>query len=136
MDELESTTVRREDLRVVSPDVPNWTTLVEVKGSVRGGAKANALLNFGRYRLEYFKETGTEPSAMWYIVNQFIGEDPRTRPPILSSDQSSLDTFAEEGGLTTDTADLFRLWMAAKEQRLPAEEARSRLMHTRGRFTF
>jgi hypothetical protein len=136
MDDLDTGTVRREDMRVTSPDVSDWVALIEIKGYARGGAKVNDLLKLGRYRTEYLKETGSEPHAVWYVVNQFEGEDPSIRPPMLSSDESALDTFAEDNGLAIDTADLFRLWMAVKDERLTAEEARSRLIQARGRFTF
>lgn len=128
--------VRREDLRVTSPDISGWVAVVEVKGYTRGSAKVNDLLKLGRYRTEYLKETGSEPSAVWYVVNQFVGDDPSTRPPMLSSDESTLETFAEDSGLAIDTADLFRLWMAVKIGHLTPEEARSRLVQARGRFVF
>jgi hypothetical protein len=136
MDDLDTGTVRREDLRVTSPDVSDWVALIEIKGYARGGARVNDLLKLGRYRTEYLKETGSEPNAVWYVVNQFEGEDPSIRPPMLSSDESALGTFAEDNGLAIDTADLFRLWMAVKDGRLTAGEARSRLMQARARFGF
>jgi len=55
---------------------------------------------------------------------------------MLSSDKSALETFAEDSGLAIDTADLFRLWMAVKDERLTPEAARSQLIQARGRFTF
>jgi hypothetical protein len=134
MDEVH-TKERLEDLRVTSPG-QSWTALVEIKG-YSGGAKSNDLQKFGRYWLQYFKDEGKEPDAGWYIVNQFLQDDPSARRPILLGNDAALSTFiADNNGLAIDTADLFRLWMAVKEQRLTAEEARSRLMQTRGRFTF
>jgi hypothetical protein len=126
---------RLEDLRIISPG-QNWTALAEVKG-YSGGAKSNDLLKFGRYWLRYFQEKGREPDAGWYIVNQFLQDDPSARRPILLGNDAALSTFiADNNGLAIDTADLFRLWMAVKEQRLTAEDARSRLIQASGRFTF
>jgi hypothetical protein len=134
MDEVH-TDERLEDLRVTPPG-QGWTALAEIKG-YGGGGKSNDLLKFGRYWIRYPKEGGKEPDAGWYIVNQFLKDDPGTRRPILSGNEAALSIFeADYHGLVIDTADLFRLWMAAKDGRLPAEEARSRLVQATGRFTF
>jgi hypothetical protein len=134
MDEVH-TDERLEDLRVISPG-QGWTALAEIKG-YGGGAKSNDLLKFGRYWIRYLREEDKEPDASWYIVNQFLENDPDTRRPILSGNETALSIFeADYHGLAIDTADLFRMWMAVKDGRLPAEEARSRLMQASGRFTF
>jgi hypothetical protein len=126
---------RREDLQVTS-DVPDWIALVEVRGYRGRGASVRDLMRIQRFHMRYVQDSGRVPSALWYVTNQFVGNDPETRPPILATNRPELVEFAKGGGLATDTADLFRLWMAVREQRLTAEEARSRLMQTRGRFTF
>jgi hypothetical protein len=134
MDEVH-TDERLEDLRVTSPG-QGWTALAEVKG-YSGGARSNDLMKFGRYWVRYIEEEGRRPDAGWYVVNQFLGDDPSTRRPILSGNEIALSTFRDDyNGLAIDTAHLFRLWMAVKDGRLTAAEARSRLMQTRGRFTF
>lgn len=134
MDEIH-TDERLEDLRVISPG-QGWTALAEVKG-YSGGAKSNDLLKFGRYWLRYFQEEGREPDAGWYIVNQFLENDPSTRRQILLGNESALSTFdADYNGLSIDTANLFRLWMAVRDGRLLAEEARSSLIQASRRFAF
>jgi hypothetical protein len=101
---------RREDLQVTDPDTPGWVALAEVKGYTTG-AKGNDLLKFGRYRLRYFQDNNEEAEAAWYIVNQFSGDDPGTRESVLAASEPELATFAEDGGLAIDTADLFRLFV-------------------------
>jgi hypothetical protein len=134
MDEIH-TDERLEDLRVISPG-QGWTALAEVKG-YSGGAKSNDLLKFGRYWLRYFQEEGREPDTAWYIVNQFLENDPSTRRQILLGNEAALSTFdADYNGLSIDTANLFRLWMAVRDGRLPAEEARSSLIQASRRFAF
>jgi hypothetical protein len=135
MDEVYPEGDRREDLQVTASDLPNWIALVEVRG-YRGGASVGDLIRIERFRTRYVQDHGKAPHAVWYLANQFIEDDPGTRPPILVTNEHELGVFAEGGGLAIDTADLFRLWMAVKHQRLAAEEARSRLLQGRGRFTF
>jgi hypothetical protein len=124
---------RREDLQVTDPDTPGWVALAEVKGYTTG-AKGNDLLKFGRYRLRYFQDNKEEADAAWYVVNQFSGDDPGTRESVLAASEPELATFAEDGGLAIDTADLFQLWMAVRENRLSAEQARASLTSMTGRF--
>jgi hypothetical protein len=127
---------RREDLQVIDPDTPEWVALVEVRGYTNG-ARVNDLPRLGRFRNRYFRDHGQDPSAAWYVVNQFIGDDPQTRQPILASNESELESFAqEEAGLAIDTAELFQLWMAVKEGGIPTTQARANLMTAVGRFVF
>jgi len=134
MDTVYPSTDRREDLQIRNPDMPGWVALTEVKGYTTG-AKANDLLKFGRYRLRYLKDNGREADAAWYVVNQFGGQDPGSRPPVLAASEPELATFAEDGGLAVDTAKLFQVWMAVREDRLSANEARASLAAGTGRFT-
>jgi hypothetical protein len=135
MDEVYPLGDRREDLQVTASDVPDWIALVEVRG-YRRGAQSDDLQRIGRFSKRYLRDNGKDADALWYVVNQFNEDSPAVRPPVLASKEPELAEFANDDGAAIDTADLFRLWMAVKEQRLPAGEARSRLMQTRGRFTF
>jgi hypothetical protein len=123
-----------EDLQVLDSDVPSWITLVEVRGYT-GGAKVNDLLRLGRFRRRYLQDTKQDANAVWYIVNQFVGQDPSTRQPILASNQADLDAFAEDGGLAIDTAELFQLWMAVRERRIDNAQARAILRQAVGRLS-
>jgi hypothetical protein len=135
MDKIYPENDRREDLQLTAPEAPDWLALVEVRG-YRRGAQVNDLMRLERFRTRYVRENATEPKAIWYVVNQFFENDPSTRPPILQGNNAELATLGDGGGVAIDTADLFLLWMAVKEGRLTAEEARSRLVETQGRFTF
>jgi hypothetical protein len=126
---------RREDLQINLEEVPDWIALVEVR-SYRGGAQSSDLLRIGRFSKRYLKDTGKDADALWYVVNQFIEDNPGLRSPVLASNEPELAEFANDGGTVIDTADLFRLWMAMEDGRIAAEEARSRLMQAPGRFVF
>jgi hypothetical protein len=126
---------RREDLQVRDPDTPGWTALVGVRGYTTG-AKVNDLLRFGRYRIRYVREHGEDVGAVWYVVNQFNEDDPEIRPPVLASNETELETFAADGGLVIDTADLFQMWRAVQDGSMTAAEARATLIKATGRFVF
>ena len=105
---------RREDLQVRDPDTPGWTALVGVRG-YSTGARVNDLLRFARYRIRYVRDHDEDVSAVWYFVNQFNEDDPEIRPPVLASNEVELETFAADGGLVIDTADLFQMWRAVQD---------------------
>ncbi|MFE2513934.1 hypothetical protein ACFXG9_00860 [Streptomyces mirabilis] len=125
---------RREDLRVTDPDDSDWTAIAEVRGYSRG-AQLNDLLRLSRFATRFVKETGTEPSSVWYMVNQEIKKDPDTRQTPLASNRDEVETFAESGGAVIDTRDLFRIltWFQAGE--IDSATARQMLKTTTGRFT-
>jgi hypothetical protein len=134
MDKLTKKGDRREDLRVAIPDRPGWTALVEVRGYKRG-AQVNDLQRIGgRFRRRYLQETERDADKVWYVVNQYLGEEPDGRPPTFSYNQQDLETFAEDDGLVIDTVDLFRLLVALQRQEIEAGFARDRLIDASGRF--
>jgi hypothetical protein len=135
MDQVYPLGKRREDLQVRDPATPDWVALVEVKGYATG-AKVNDLLRFGRFRTRYVQDHGEDAAAVWYMVNQFNEDDPGVRPPVLASNEAELETFAADGGLAIDTADLFQLWMAVREGSVTATQARAALVRATGRFVF
>ncbi|MBW3579083.1 MAG: hypothetical protein KY462_15390 [Actinobacteria bacterium] len=98
-----------EDLRVRNPDDSDWEALVEVRG-YKGGAQLHDLMRTQRFRDRYIADSGRPPSAVWYIANQFAGQDPDGRPPILSSQPEELDVWADSNaGTAIDTTTLFTL---------------------------
>jgi hypothetical protein len=135
MDEVYPVGDRREDLQIAESQGVEWIGLVEVRG-YRGGAQIRDLLRIQRFRTRYVRDNDKDVNALWYIVNQFIGDDPASRPPVLASNDAELETFAEDGGLVIDTAHLFRLWMAVRDGRIEARDVRSRLMQASGRLIF
>jgi hypothetical protein len=122
-----------EDLRVLDPDDGSWTSLVEVRGYSRGAA-LNDLLRIGRFESRYVQETGSLPSAVWYVVNQFLAIDPSARAQPLASSPNEVETFADNGGLVIDTRGLFRLVMSVRAGDLVPAEARAKLKETVGVF--
>lgn len=135
MDKVYPSRDRREDLQVTDSDNPGWVALVEVKGYTTG-ARVNDLLRFGRFRTRYVQDHGEDAAAVWYVVNQFNEDDPGIRPPVLASNEAELETFAANGGLAIDTADLFQLWMAVRGGSVTATQARAALVRATGRFVF
>lgn len=121
-----------EDLRL-SVDGEDWSAIVEVKGG-KGGATVSGLLALGRFRLLYIKETRKDASRSWYVFNQFLGQDPSARPPILESNPGELEEFARQGGLALDTSTLFELIRDLRAGSRSAEEIRSLLMTSTGRL--
>jgi hypothetical protein len=124
---------RREDLRVWDPDDKSWLSLVEVRGYARG-AQLNDLLRIGRFETRYVQETGDKPSALWYVVNHFIGLDPSARVKPLASNPNEVETFGEGNGLVIDSRSLFSLTMDTRRGTLTRSEARQRLKTAVGVF--
>lgn len=124
---------RREDLRLSTAD-SDWRAIVEVRGYKRGAALVD-LQRLGRFRARYVRDEGVEPDAMWYIVNQFVGQNPGERPAALASNPDDVDEFSLLGGLIIDTVELFRLWRRVVVEGLAMEEARSALVAGAGVFT-
>jgi len=133
MDAKQPANDRREDLRVTAPGDSEWIALVEVRG-YRNGAQLSDLMRLGRFRGRYLKETGREPTACWYIVNQFVGVDPGSRQKPLGGNLDEVHEFATDGGLIIDTRDLFALWNAIESGTLTPNDARSMLRESRGVF--
>jgi hypothetical protein len=123
---------RLEDLRVTDAAESGWIALVEVRG-YGGGAAVNDLLRVGRHAKEYAVRTGQAPTREWYIVNQFIGRDPSSRPDPFASDLASV---REWGGLAIDTSHLFRLSMAVRTRDADADAVRKELREASGIWRF
>jgi len=120
---------------VTSPGDPYWIALAEVKGR-SGGAATNDLLQLGRW-VEIFIETEQRrPSRRWYLVNQFIGGDPATRPAVFADAPQVLANFTGLDGMAMDTADLFRVARDVEAGTLSQEEARTKMMTAVGRFAY
>jgi hypothetical protein len=96
---------KKEDLRVADG---GWLAICEVKGYSKGG-KLVDLQKLNGFATLYAVETGSAPSAMWFVVNQFRGTDPSSRPQLLQGADEYLQVFAHQGGLAIDTRDLFRI---------------------------
>jgi hypothetical protein len=122
-----------EDLRVRAKEDPNWIALVEVR-AYGGGARARDFQRIGRFALRFALEHGAAPAARWYIVSQFVGQDPATRPSPFSTNQEDLSTFAADDGLVVDTSVLFQLAMSVRRGQLGAQAARTLLTRQRGAF--
>lgn len=125
---------RTEDLQLRDPDAPEWTNITEVKGYA-GGGKTRDLLELARYADIYRLRHGDQPASRWYVVNQFMKQDPGSRPVLMAGADEDLEVFAESGGLAIDTRDLFDLVKRAELGQLNAAEARRELRAASGRFT-
>jgi hypothetical protein len=132
-DEVTKPGDRLEDLRVRDGEDGAWTALAEVRGYGRG-AQLNDLIRIGRFESRYVQETGSLPSALWHVVNHFVGSDPSTRPQPLAASPMEVQTFAESNGAVIDTRTLFQLVMKVRRGELSAEESRASLKAARGIF--
>ncbi len=122
-----------EDLRVEDPDAPGWIALVEVKGYTKG-AQTGALTQFLRFDRRYRDRAGVDPSALWYVVNQFRDRDPGTRQTVLQSNEDDIKTFADVNGLVIDTVEIFQLIDDARSGRISPADARATLRNSTGRY--
>lgn len=120
-----------EDLQVTSPESPGLKTIVEVKG-LPGGARQNDITQLVRHAAKFAARHGSVPDRQWYVVNQFMREDPRSRRTALASAPEAVSTFAEDGGLVIDTRELFAMSQDVNSGALAAEAARELLMDGRG----
>jgi hypothetical protein len=133
MDEVTKAGDRREDLRVATSDKPGWTALVEVRGYKRG-AQVNDLQRIGRFRRRYLQETGRDSDRVWYIVNQFLKDDPAGRSAVFQFNEPDFATFAEDDGLVIDTVQLFSISRAVQLQEIDSALARNSLINATGWF--
>jgi len=132
MDEVFPKGDLREDLRISSPEGSKWEAIVEVR-AYSGGASVTDLMRLQRFAQRYETDERHSPNACWYIVNQFIGKDPATRPQVLSSQPDEVAYFVDTyNGLLIDTAELFKLWLQVQSGRLTADSLRTKLMAMRG----
>lgn len=127
---------RLEDLRVTDPEVGGWEAIVEVRG-YRGGAQLSDLARVARFVRRYRDQTDRWPPSVWYIVNQRAGLDPELRQPVLSSQQTELEEWAQaNAGLACDTSDLFHLIVDVEASHVGPADARRMLRKTTVRFTY
>lgn len=125
-----------EDLRVTDPDVHGWQALVEVKGYVRGGARAGDLLQIGKFQSLFAVEKGRLPDRSWYVVNHSLNEDPNLRREVLLGAEPEIRVFADTGGLVIDTRALFDIRADVDAGLWSAADARARLRTETGRFQY
>lgn len=123
-----------EDLLVRDPGEPGWEALVEVRGYNRG-ARASDLQRIGRFVLRRVQEGQGEPTGRWYIVNQFVGQDPATRQRPIPND-ADVKTFSDDRGLIIDTAEFYRLSRDVQLGVTTLTYARSTLREQTGRFEY
>lgn len=131
-DEVNPEHDRREDLWVTMPGDQEWVAIAEVRGYSKGAA-GNDLLRLARFVRRYGQEFAREPTRQWYIVNQFAGTDPGTRPQVLHK-APEVETFEEDNGLIIDTVDLFKVCTQVALGEIDAADVRTNLRGV-GRFT-
>jgi hypothetical protein len=136
MDKVNPESDRREDLRVTTLERADWVAIVEVRGRRGGGAAASDLLRIGRFAERFQADEGKTPDNRWYVISQWVGRDPASRPPAFSTSPDDLAAFEFAGGLVIDTAHLFSLVRDVKDGRLSQEEARALLTGQVGRFEY
>jgi hypothetical protein len=108
MDEVWPDGARREDYRITDPDQPEWIAIGEAKGFTKGVSESG-FQSLARSVEFFIVETGTRPSARWYIANFRLREDPATRPRILHGRDDALAAFQKSDGLLIDSRALFVL---------------------------
>lgn len=134
MDETATEGDRLEDLRVSAKEAGGWIALAEVRGYKRG-AQVSDLFRIVRFGARYSQENGRSPDRMWYVVNQFVAEDPSARQRALAGNNNEVEIFQEDGGLVIESSDLFRLWMDVRKGEVNPEAARG-LLSSVGRFSY
>jgi hypothetical protein len=135
MDKVFPENDRREDLRVKDAQDASWVALVEVRGYHRGAAMSD-LQRLDRFARRLARETGRDPTRLWYVVNQFIARDPDSRAAPLKANPVEVEVFAEDGGLVIDTTTLFQLVKAIQSGRLSTAIVRDHLKASTGSLTF
>ena len=133
MDETWPAHARREDYRITDPDDADWIAVGEAKG-FRKGVSETGLHSLSRWVLYYLRDHGTLPSAQWYIGNQFLHEDPATRPVPLHGRDDVVAAFTESDGLLLDTRVLFRLVVTTQQHPDLKPRIRELLRSARGRL--
>lgn len=135
MDDVWKPGDRLEDLRTSLRTDPSWSNLTEVRGYAKG-AMLSDLLRIGRFKSRYMKAEGKVPSCSWYVANEFIASDPGSRPPILRSNDTEIETFGEDDGLAIGSVALFDMLMDLRQGLLPIGEAQRILREGRGRLRY
>lgn len=133
MDDVWPMDARREDFRITDPDEPGWLAIGEAKGFSKGVSEAG-LMNLMKYTTMYANEEQQTPRRQWYLANQFLREDPTTRPLALNGRDDVVAAFAGAGGLLIDTRDLFVVLMDARQHPERHSETRASMRAMTGRF--
>lgn len=113
----------REHLHVTAPDLPDWLALVEV-AAFEGEPTLSDLRAVNHHRMTYIAETGTQPTQVWWVVNDHRGLDPSRRPNSLG-ELSPGATLVDVVAMTT--RDLFRLGRDTALEKLDVETSRKLL---------
>jgi hypothetical protein len=129
---IDAASAKREDLRVTIAGV-EWESLVEVRGYTKG-TQLNDLLRLGRFVARFAAECGRQPAATWYVVNQFLNEDPDARQLPLAGHDEEVQEFASSSGAVIDTRELFKLWRAVLHGDIEVADAQRQLRGAVGRF--
>jgi hypothetical protein len=104
----------KEDYRITDPADGEWIALGEAKGFTKGVSEVG-MQSLARWAGFYVQETGTFPSARWYIANHMLRQDPATRPEPLHGRDDVVEVFAADHGLVIDTRALFALVRYAQD---------------------
>lgn len=122
---------KREDLRIGDGD---WVALAEVKG-MAGAARSNALIQVTNAAAHFASTQGHRPSALWYVVNAYLNDDPAQRPTVLAGRDDDIAMFGDaHHGLVIDTRELFALRQAVMLGTLSPAQARAQLKESTGLF--
>ncbi len=123
---------RREDLRIRTPDDPNWEAIVEVKGLERGSARLEHVARISRHATRYAAAKGREPSQILFVLNAQFGVPPDLRARPWASAPHDAEAFAEANGLLVPTTDLFRILRDVNSGALSASASRALIVKARG----
>lgn len=134
MDESWPVDARREDYRITDPDDADWIAVGEAKGFSKGVSETG-LQSLARWVTYYVRDHRSVPSAQWYIANQFLRQDPATRPAPLHGRDDVVAAFAEGDGLLLDTRVLFRLLVTSQQYPGLKPRIRELLRSARGRLS-
>ncbi len=125
---------RLEDLRVSIPGDSDWVALAEVRGYAKGAVQGDLLRLSGRFAKRYILDEGKPPTRLWYVVNQFLGDDPGSRPPALAGNEPEIQVFSEEGGVVIDTVQLFKAVRDIESGRASSDAVFDSLLSASGRW--
>ena len=116
MDDLHDqvTGKKLEDLRIRVAANPTWTSLAEVKGYTKGVRTNDVPQITQKPCTNFVKETGDEPSTVWFVFNFERGRHPGQRGKPFSVPDLDLEPLSACDGLAVDTRDLFKAWRDVK----------------------
>ena len=117
---------RREDLRVLDPDEPDWVAIVEVKGA-KGGPKETEIHSMGRWQKRFILDEGLEPDASWFVSNHERLMDPSARMIPFSHKPALVEAFRQSGLAIIDTRAIFDALRLVQSASRPAAAVRAAL---------